>query len=78
MRIAYVVEFNAFKNSGVLKKITSQVSIWEKMGVDYKLFLISRLPGKGNIPASLLNNIEVNIYYSEILNYIYKWTGISN
>lgn len=41
MRIVYLVEWDAYSNSGVLTKISSQLSEWEKQGHECLLVMIS-------------------------------------
>jgi len=45
MKIAYVAEWDAFGNSGVLTKIQAQITQWEKNGHEVKVFMISSTSG---------------------------------
>jgi hypothetical protein len=45
MKIAYVAEWDAFGNSGVLTKIKAQITQWEKNGHEVKVFMISSTYG---------------------------------
>ncbi len=75
MKVAYLIELDAFNDSGVLKKITSQVKIWNKLGVNGQLFLVSKPPGDKKNLVSYLDERFTHVYYSKWINLFYNLTG---
>lgn len=47
-KIAYVADGYAYKNSGVLRKITQTVNVWREFGHDVQLYMISPPPETGD------------------------------
>lgn len=75
MRLAYVVELDAYQSSGVLTKITTQVRIWNKLGAESKLFLISKPPGRSKRYAPAVNTNISWIHYNSFINFVTKLSG---
>ena len=75
MRIAYIVELDGYRSSGVLTKITSQVKAWNNLGVEAKLFLISKPPRQEEDYAPAINDEYCWIHHSFFIKLISDLIG---
>ena len=75
MKIAYVATIDAYQNSGVINKITSQINSWNHLENEARLFIISKPPGIKNNIASAINLENSWVCYHSISNFITKVTG---
>lgn len=53
MKVAYLVHLNLSPNSGVAKKVASQVALWKELGVETTLYVVTRLGDVADFALSL-------------------------
>lgn len=51
MRVLYLAEWNAYSNSGVIRKLMAQFSSWRKMGVQARLIVFSPCSASEELPV---------------------------
>ena len=64
MRIAYLIEVNPYKNSGIVKKINDQIEFWVQQGHDVEPFILWPKLKNGNKNYF----VRGRLYSNEILN----------
>ena len=62
MRLIYLVEWDAYSNSGVLHKVISQFETWRRLGVDGLLLLVSPRSGRAMRHSLESNDVKVVTY----------------
>jgi len=62
MRVIYLVEWDAYSNSGVLQKVLSQFRTWKQLGADGLLLIISPEPGSARERLFDTPGVEVVTY----------------
>src|SRR5438552_817926 len=80
MRIAYIADWDASTESGVLKKMTEQVRIWHGLGNDVGLFLMSPIRGTwsglNSVPVTVVpgaNPIGRSLAYRALVRLTASW-----
>lgn len=64
MKVVYVVEWDAFRTSGVVRKVVSQFEAWNNQGVEAFLVLVSPVHGANTLPVVEGENVSIVGYRS--------------